>query len=667
MAVARELAEVGRLDLAPPRQLEERVELVGRHRERHPLLRLADEDLPRGEPLVLQRGLGEVEPRAARLLGHLADRAGEAAGAVVGDRRIEAEIARLEQEVEHHLLRDRVADLHRLHRALLGQFGRGEGGAVDPVLPDASADHHDPVAGGRLLDVRGTPRRLDRHPADRAAVDQRLAEVPLVEVLPAARVRHARLVAAVDHAGVDAVADAARMEQPRGKRAFVVRRAEAVAPDVREQLGAEAGAERIAVHADDAGDRPAVRIQGRRAVVRLDLVDEVVALGRGDDAGVVVEDGDEPAAALLGLEPLVDHPRRAADAGLEQRVDHLRRAPRLGVGDPRVHDLVLAVLAPCLGERLQLDVGRRAAEARRLAPRVVLRAAVEVADRPHLLQREGEEARAGDRAQLVVRDLEADRQRRARRRLDDARHGEVGAGGEPLVARLDRHPLDHLVGEELGGDPRRGEAVHAAEQVHPRGVDLPLLAELAAEEVLDRHLGALADRVGHAGLEADGDGDVERAVVEPADGADAHDRAGELVGHAAGLVVGERGFDQVDVAGPDRLDRQAEMFADPPGDGHAAAIDETGAGSDLDAGNAGHGATPSDGGGRRGGSAGAPGKGLSLTRSPSPARAYRPSFASASASGRPAASFAERTGDSSGHGIASSGSFQRIDSSPPGS
>ena len=135
-------------------------ELRRRDRQRHPLLRLGDQHLPRRQPLVLERRAREVEPGAARLPGHLADRGGEAAGAVVGDRRVEPGLARLEQEVEHHLLGDGVADLDRLHRALLVELRRGEGGAVDAVLADAAADHDDAVAGPGRLHLGRRGRRL---------------------------------------------------------------------------------------------------------------------------------------------------------------------------------------------------------------------------------------------------------------------------------------------------------------------------------------------------------------------------------------------------------------------------------------------------------------------------------------------------------------------------
>ena len=50
-----------------------------------------------------------------------------------------------------------------------------------------------------------------------------------------------------------------------------------------------AGAEGVAVHADDAGKRPAVGIQGGRGVVGLDLEDERPVVVESDHPGIVLE------------------------------------------------------------------------------------------------------------------------------------------------------------------------------------------------------------------------------------------------------------------------------------------------------------------------------------------------------------------------------------------
>ena len=113
-------------------------------------------------------------------------------------------------------------------------------------------------------------------------------------------------------------------------------------------------------------------------------------------------------------------------------------------------------------------------------------------------------------------------------------------------------------------------------------------AEVPAEQVLDGHLRALADRVGDAGLEADRDRDVERPVLEPPDRPLPHDRPRELLGDAARLVIGEPRIDEEDVAGAHGVHRQTQVLAEPPRDREAPAVGEAGTGTDFDARDVGH-------------------------------------------------------------------------------
>ena len=321
--------EVGGLHLAEPGEVEEaRRASPGRTARRHPLLRLGDQDLPGREPLVLERRASEVEPRPAGLLRHLAHRGGQAARAVVGDGRVEAQVAGLEQEVEHLLLGDGVADLHGLDRALLGELRRGEGRAVDAVLADAAADHDDAVArAGRASARRGAPAMVT---GMRPTVPQKTSGLPRKRSSKNSQPRpygNARLVAAVDDAGVHALEDPARVEEPRGQLALPVRAARSRSPRCWRAGRRRCRCRRIAVHAHDAGDGAAVRVEGRGAVVGLHLVDEVEASGGLDDPGVVVEDRDEPALPLAGADGLVDGLGGAADEGLEDATGSPRAGP----------------------------------------------------------------------------------------------------------------------------------------------------------------------------------------------------------------------------------------------------------------------------------------------------------------------------------------------------
>ena len=118
---------------------------------------------------------------------------------------------------------------------------------------------------------------------------------------------------------------------------------------VADRLGAEPGAERIADHAAQPGIGAAVGVDRRGVIVGFDLEADVVLVVEPDDAGVVGEDAHQPVAAQVV--------RRLEDRLLEQVVDRAS-AER----DAAAQGLVRAVLAPGLGQGLELAVGRLAAE-----------------------------------------------------------------------------------------------------------------------------------------------------------------------------------------------------------------------------------------------------------------------------------------------------------------
>ena len=200
LARVREGAEHRGLHVHGRAQGHEFVELGRRHGQGHALLGLGDKDLPRLQAGVLQGGTVEVQFKAAGVLGHLAHRGGQAAGAVVGHAVIQPQVAGLQEAIEHLLLGDRVADLHRGGRRALVQFLGGEGGAVDAVLADAAAGHDDLVAGHGELVLAWLAEVLGRHDAHRAAEDQGLAGKALVKDQRTVHRGDAGLVAAVLHA-----------------------------------------------------------------------------------------------------------------------------------------------------------------------------------------------------------------------------------------------------------------------------------------------------------------------------------------------------------------------------------------------------------------------------------------------------------------------------------
>ncbi len=460
----QELADHRGLDPFAFGQLGKRLPLLGSDGQHHSLLGLGDPDFGVGQPLVLQRHAVEPDFGADRL-PHFADGARKAAGAAVGNSVIQPPVAGREDHVEQHLFGDRIADLHGAAReafALVGQLGRAERGAVDAVAARASADGHDIVVGLRLLE-----RLVTGNQPHGTAIDQRIAEIALVEVDRAVDGGNAHAVAVVAHSGHHALHDAARVQRA-GRHVLGRRlgRGKAKHVGVANRPRAKSGAERIANHAAHARVGPAVGFQRRRMVVGLDLEHQVVLVVEADHAGVV---GEYAHAPVIGAQ-------RAANfaGGREDRLlEHVVEPPRaLGpvIIDAAGQGLVAAMLAPGLGDRLQLDVGRIAIELAKMC-----------LDGPHLGQRQVE-------LPLAAEPLERRVVGRAQRHADQAEF--VGrAELEPLeLQRAHDHLLDGVVGQHLAADGRQ-----------PLGLQVedPILAQRAdrvgrESQVGNRRLGACA-------------------------------------------------------------------------------------------------------------------------------------------------------------------------------
>ncbi len=299
----------------------------------HPLLRLGDPDLGVRQALVLERGAVEVD-LGAKVLAHLADGRAEAPRAAVGDRAEQAPVAHLEDDVEDHLLGDRVADLDGAPGdglALAGQLGRAERGAVDAVAAGPASDRDDPVA--RLDALARHPPRQD---ADRTAEDQGVGQVAAVDDQGAVDGWDAHPVAVVAHPRDDPAEHPLRVQHARGQVAGrEVRGRDAEDVGVADRLGPQPGPHRVADHAPEARVGAAVGVDRRGVVVRLDLEADVVLVVEPDHPGVVGEDAHQPVEVQVA--------RGLEDRLLEQVVDDL--ALEL---DPAAERLVRAVLAPGL-------------------------------------------------------------------------------------------------------------------------------------------------------------------------------------------------------------------------------------------------------------------------------------------------------------------------------
>src|SRR5208283_994795 len=258
-----------RLDLPACKKPGEVPELVRWDGERHALLRFGDPDLPRGHPGVLQGRPVELHVAAVALFCHLGHRAGEAAGAVVRDTPVQAEVPGLFYDhIRELLLGDRVPDLHRGDRALMVKGLGRERGAMDAIFSDPSAHHYDKVAGLRLFLKELPPFMRPGHHADSTGKDERLTCVPVIKPAEALRRRYPRAVAPHSDTPHDTVEDlpggqdgAYTAPAPVQLR-VCCRVADAEPVDIDTGLCTEAKADCVPVHPDDPGERPAKRVEG---------------------------------------------------------------------------------------------------------------------------------------------------------------------------------------------------------------------------------------------------------------------------------------------------------------------------------------------------------------------------------------------------------------------
>src|SRR5690606_18213922 len=145
------------------------------------------------------------------------------------------------------------------------QLFTGESSPVDPILADATAGHHNQVTRRNLLRMARFTMQLTGQRTHRTTVDQRLAQIAVIEVLPAIAIRDTTLIATLNHPVMHTIANAPRMEQP-GRHLLTRRkgRTQAIAPDIDQQVGTLARTHRVTVDPNDSGHRTTIGIQRRR-------------------------------------------------------------------------------------------------------------------------------------------------------------------------------------------------------------------------------------------------------------------------------------------------------------------------------------------------------------------------------------------------------------------
>jgi len=439
---------------------------------------------------------------------------------------------------------------------------RRERGAVNPVLADAAARHDDQVAGDDFLRMCGFAVETGRHDPGGAAVNEGLAEIPLVEDDAAVDRGNAALVAAVLDALANALVDAARMQDAFGQRLCVIGRRETEDIGIENQFGAFPGAEGIAVDADDARERPAVGIKRRGRIVRFHLEDQVVVVIEFDDAGVVHKNGQAP---VLLAEAFADIFCRCPDMAVEERVDLKDLTRFIPVSNETVEYLVLAVFRPGLCEAFQLHVRYFRTEADLFSffdDGSVLEV---IANDPHFVEGQGQYPLPADLHELPVADIEVDLFDRRCIDAGDARH--ISGHSRltfPCFAVDNLVVFDEIVGKQAGGDSLRVlRPDRAADQVLTRRINLRRIGERQSQQQGDGLVGGLAHIVGDAGPESHLDHPVETVGQGAVNGKLLDNGIGQRAGgYFFQALRGKQAVDGIDVDRPDFVHGDMQIFDD---------------------------------------------------------------------------------------------------------
>ncbi len=148
------------------------------HGQHHAFLGFADPNFGVAETGILE-GRAFEPNLSPEFRSHLANGAREAPCTTIRDCVKQIFVTGLHDDIEHHLFRDRVANLYSAAAesfAFGGEFGRAKRRSVNPIASRASADRNDVIAGlGFFLDF------INRNQPYVAAINQRITQESIIE------------------------------------------------------------------------------------------------------------------------------------------------------------------------------------------------------------------------------------------------------------------------------------------------------------------------------------------------------------------------------------------------------------------------------------------------------------------------------------------------------
>ena len=143
---------------------------------------------------------------------------------------------------------------------------------MNAVVAHSPAHHvHDVACHGRLHVGGSAVRKVARHDTNRSTIDERFADIAVIENDGPVHRRDAGFVPTYTDTGVNASQNSRWVEEVVGELAFPIGRAKAENVGVRDRAGPQSGSEDVTVHTDDARHGTAVRVEGGGGIVGFSL------------------------------------------------------------------------------------------------------------------------------------------------------------------------------------------------------------------------------------------------------------------------------------------------------------------------------------------------------------------------------------------------------------
>src|SRR3990172_6320644 len=142
---------------------------------------------------------------------------------------------------------------------------------MDPVFSDPASCHYYKVAGIKFLDMRGLSVNNGRHYPACPAIYQRLPEISVIKDYASVHCGDAAFVPPMLNATPDSFKNPLRMKEPWWQRFIIERRGKAKNICIKYQPRSYACTKRIAVHSNNSGNSPPIRVKRRGRIVRFNL------------------------------------------------------------------------------------------------------------------------------------------------------------------------------------------------------------------------------------------------------------------------------------------------------------------------------------------------------------------------------------------------------------